>query len=94
MRVQVWSGDQSEYLGEGTLVGEATVYFLACDDGSLVSMPNPEEEPPAEMVREKGGEVVRAPNNPKIELDDGRVVYGCQVWWRPRAAGSPEPSDN
>lgn len=94
MRVHVWSGDQSEFLGEGELVGEATVYFLACEDGSLISMNNPEERPPEELVAEKGGEIVESKRNPKIRLDDGgRFVYGCQVWWKP-ASDVPEPSDN
>lgn len=96
MRVQVWSGDQSDFLGEGELVGEATVYFLACDDGSLISMNNPEERPPPELVAEKGGEIIESKDNPKIRLDDGSFVYGCQVWWKPLPDGKavPEPSDN
>lgn len=23
------------------------------------------------------------PQNPKLQLDTGEVVYGCQVWWGP-----------
>jgi hypothetical protein len=22
-------------------------------------------------------------HNPKIQMDDGSVRYGCQVWWKP-----------
>ena len=28
-----------------------------------------------------GWELDALPSNPKIELDSGEVVYGCQVWW-------------
>jgi hypothetical protein len=79
MRVKVWNGDQSEYLGEGTFVGYATVYFIANLDGSITSCDNAEKKPegiPEERIIESG-------NNPKIKLDNGRIVYGCQVWWQP-----------
>ena len=94
MRVQVWNGDQSEFIGHGELVGAVAVYFLACDDGSIISMKNPEEMPPPDLVKERGGQIVKAPDNPKIRLDDGSHVYGCQVWWSPMDAPGPEPSVN
>jgi len=28
-----------------------------------------------------GAVVKKSPANPKIVLDSGQVVYGCQVWW-------------
>lgn len=31
----------------------------------------------ASLVRDAGG------TNPRIRLDDGRVVWGCQCWWGP-----------
>lgn len=94
MRVQVWNGDQSEFLGHGELVGTATVYFVAGADGGLYSMENPEERPPEEMLRELDGEIIESADNPKIRLDDGSHVYGCQVWWSPVDAPGPEPSVN
>lgn len=33
----------------------------------------------AEIMREVGR------TNPKIELDSGKVVYGCECWWGPEA---------
>ena len=79
-RVRVWNGDQSKYLGEGEYVGEATIYAIEMPDGSLRSNSNAEIEP--DDVPE-GGVVRSVPNNPKIVLDNGQTVYGCQVWWEP-----------
>ncbi len=78
-RVKVWSGDQKTYLGEGTLIGFVTVYFLVENDGSLKSGANAEEKP----VGYPEDRIVEATGNPKIRLDNGEFVYGCQVWWEP-----------
>ena len=83
VRVKVWNGDKSEYLGEGDYNEDVTVYFIGMPDGSIRSMPNAEEEPPFWEVPE-GGKVMKTDGNPKIILDkDSNVVYGCQVWWEP-----------
>lgn len=94
MRVQVWSGDQSEFLGHGEVVGLVTVYFIAGGDGAIYSSENPEERPTEDVLRELEGEVIESPENPKIRLDDGSHVYGCQVWWSPVDTPGPEPSVN
>ena len=77
MRVKVWNGDQSKYLGEGTLLGTATVYFFPDKDGIIHSLKNAEEKP----KDIPGEDIIKSANNPKIELDTGEIVYGCQVWW-------------
>jgi hypothetical protein len=79
-RVRVWNGDQSEFLGEGDYVGNVAIYAIQMPDGSLRSNTNAEVEP--DEVPE-GGVVRRMNNNPKIVLDNGQTVYGCQVWWEP-----------
>ncbi|MEI8270465.1 MAG: hypothetical protein WCG45_03785 [bacterium] len=76
-RVRVWNGDQSEYYGEGTINGEVEVYFCKMPDGEILSESNPEV--PMKNIPE-GGKLVKL-MNPKIILDDGKVVYGCQTWW-------------
>lgn len=81
-RVRVHDGSGEKLLGEGTYVGDVAVYFIHMPDGSLRSLSNAEEEPPPEMVPE-GAEVISSTDNPKIVLDNGRTVYGCQVWWEP-----------
>ena len=78
-RVKVWSGDNEVYLGEGEFVGFADVYLLRMPDGSIMSAEYAEEKPEGGGV-EDYVELVRG--NPKIKLDSGRIVYGCQVWWR------------
>lgn len=86
IRVRAWSGDGTVELGDGTLVGYVTVYFWRMPDGSLRSQHNAEEVPPPELVERmtlKGGVLIPYPGNPRIELDSGDVVYGCQVWWTP-----------
>lgn len=80
LRVQVRTGDDQESLGEGEYAGTVPVYFIVMPDGSLQSRHNAEEEPSPEEVPE-GARVERTLGNPKIVLDSGDVVYGCQVWW-------------
>lgn len=81
-RVRVFGGDGETPLGEGVYEGEVPVYFVEHAAGHITSLENAEEEPPADMVP-PGSHVVKLPSNPKIRLDSGRVVYGCQVWWEP-----------
>ena len=93
MRVRVWSGDESEYLGEGDYMGNVTVYIVfPCDPeaptDAISSFPDAEVYP--DEVPE-GMEVGEIPDNPKIELDSGEIVYGCQVWWEPIAKSDPLP---
>ena len=80
IRVRVHDGSGDVLLGEGTYEGNVKVYFMVMPDGSLQSLENAELEPPAEQIP-AGAEVVCTDDNPKIRLDSGQVVYGCQVWW-------------
>ena len=89
MRVKVWNGDHTEFLGEGEYTGDVMVYVIQMPDGSLRSVQNAEEKPPPEMIPD-GAFLRESPNNPKIVLDDGRVVYGCQVWWEPAENASAD----
>lgn len=65
----------------GTRVGailsgkNGVVEFLGY--GTYVGDHVPEEAigPMADVLREAGV------TNPKIELDSGKVVYGCECWW-------------
>lgn len=75
-RVKVWNGDKSEYLGEGKCIDAVTVYIVKTEDG-ISSSDNPEEKPWG--VDED--DILELSNNPKILLDNGQIVYGCQVWW-------------
>lgn len=81
MKVRVWNGDRSECLGVGEYNEKVKVYFVHMPDGGLQSLKNAEVEPPPEMVPE-GAEVIEM-DNPKIVLESGEVVYGCQTWWHP-----------
>ena len=82
MRVRVHDGSGENLLGEGTYEGNVKVYFFQMPDGNLQSLQNAEEEPSPEMIPE-GAELICTDDNPKIRLDSGEVVYGCQVWWSP-----------
>ncbi len=82
MKVQVFEGEGGDFLGFGDLVSNVTVYAIAKPDGSMVSLQNAEEQPFDDVVAAHGGELLIIEDNPKIVLDSGRVVYGCQVWWR------------
>lgn len=86
IRVEVWDGTGENYLGKGYYVGLATVNIVRSPDGTILSESNA-EDPPSDsfmkQVEKAGGDFERLTNNPKIELDSGKVVYGCQVWWQP-----------
>lgn len=83
-KVSVWSGDGQTALGIGTYLGEVSVHFFRMPDGSLRSLSDAEIEPPAELLTEMealGAQHVTMPGNPQIQLDNRKIVYGCQVWW-------------
>ena len=79
MRVLVWSGDGQTYLGEGNYDEDVTVYFFEIDGG--ISSNRNAEEKPEDLPEEK---IIKFDGNPKIVLDSGDIVYGCQVWWEPK----------
>ena len=76
MRVEVYGGDGATYLGQGEYVGDVAVYIIRGDE-SIYSAKNAEEIPEGVDIAEM------LPSNPKIVMDTGEVVYGCQVWWHP-----------
>lgn len=77
IRVRVRSGDGTKDLGKGTYVGDVDVYY-ATKDGVLLSLQNA-EAPPMPGDLPAGAVVRKSHGNPKIILDTGEVVYGCQV---------------
>jgi hypothetical protein len=97
MRVIVWNGDRSELLGEGVFESSVTVYFgqkkTSLPNGDvnleLVSLADAEKKPTPEELGE-GVDVLTISDCPKIVLDNGKVVYGCQVWWEPVVAPKRE----
>ena len=82
MRVKVFGeGDEILY---GTYNEDVTVYAFWESDGSFLSQKFAEEMPNDTTIDEaekRGATLQRIENNPKIVLDNGEVVYGCQVWW-------------
>ena len=82
-RVSVFSGDQERSLGDGIYQGDVTVYIWANPDGSISSMTYAEKPPGKENIY-PGSRISKIDKNPKILLDSGQVVYGCQVWWTPK----------
>lgn len=91
-RVIVKDGANDKALGRGTLIGYASLYAFVGPVGSqLASMENPEEIPATDVISEMldhGFALVKLFNNPKIELDSGKTVYGCQVHWAYDDAGA------
>ena len=76
-RVGVFDGSGKNFLGHGSLVGFVDVYVIDNEDGSISSNKFAEDKPvgvPDDKIR-------IAKRNPKIILDSGITVYGCQVWW-------------
>lgn len=85
-RVEVTSGDWSCVLGHGRLLGYTDVWvFQSRQTDRLALREITEYEPSEAVVRDwesRGARLAHVPSNPKIMLDSGEVVYGCQVWWR------------
>jgi len=78
LRVEVFDGSGKERLGLGTMMGFVDVYIIRGEDGHLYSSDDAEKKPkgfPGKIIDKIKG-------NPKIQLDDGRIVYGCQTWWK------------
>ena len=90
MRVKVWNGDKSRYLGEGDMTQNSVVYVVVQPDGSLRSMKDASQYPDRDM--EITGTVKRVENNPVIHLDAGQTVYGCQTWWSEVSKVSKAPT--
>lgn len=79
-RVRVLDGSGNVHIGDGVYEGDVTVYVMRMPDGSLQSLSIAELRPDPATVP-AGAVVSEIKQNPKIRLDDGRVVYGCQVWY-------------
>jgi hypothetical protein len=90
LRVRVLAGDGTTSLGEGNYVGDVTTYAVEAG-GHIYSNANAEEplsEDDLQQIRdvyavEDNWIIANIPNNPKMVLDSGKTVYGCQVWWEP-----------
>ena len=77
LRVEVFDGSGKEFLSFGTMIGFVDVYIVRHENG-LYSAHDAETKPegfPEEVIQ-------KIESNPKIQLDDGRIVYGCQVYWK------------
>lgn len=79
-RVLVHDGSGVNVLGYGTYVGDSKVWAIQMPNGSLQSCKNAEMKP---QDIPPGGKLIQTDHNPKIILDNGQIVYGCQVWWEP-----------
>jgi hypothetical protein len=85
IRVKVWDGSGKVDLGQGNYVGNVTVYFFRERDGALKSEALAENKPGVDQVAaalQRGAIPWQSFGNPKIILDSGQIVYGCQVWWQ------------
>lgn len=83
-RVIVFSGDGKSVIGIGTMVGyEKLVYVFAENDG--MSLVNASLEKPSDVIVEemekRGYTLVELKDNPRIVMDSGSTLFGCQCWW-------------
>jgi len=98
-RVKVWK-DKDHYLGEGNLVGSATMFeayssiYKVNTDEEVVDLlinnmkhfmaPMISDRIPTELweiFRKEQLSHLHLNKTPKIILDTGETVYGCQIWW-------------
>ncbi len=77
IKIKVFDGTGKKVLGFGYIIGHTDVWVIEMPDGSIRSLKDAKKRP----TNRSGGTLQRILNNPKIRLDKGRIVYGCQVWW-------------
>lgn len=80
-RVKVSDGSGQKELGLGTYVGDEMVWVAVGPGGEQLLSSKDATVPPTDVP--EGYELQRLGKNPKIQMDNGEVVYGCQVWWEP-----------
>lgn len=83
-RVHILSGDTKHDLGTGDFLGYVELHIIRKDDSYLFAEKDKNGNYPKAFQKEvdKGLENVFVYElNPKIKLDNGGIVYGCQVWW-------------
>jgi hypothetical protein len=80
-RVSVRDGSGQKELGLGTYVGDEMVWVAVGPGGEQLLSSKDATVPPTDVP--DGYELQRLGKNPKIQMDNGDVVYGCQVWWEP-----------
>lgn len=51
------------------------------------------EEPPKEVQENYVGAYPKGETNPKIQLDTGETVWGCQCWWSLKETSERELED-
>lgn len=94
VRVKVWNGSGTEYLGLGTFIGTRKVWAVVQvtkNGPQILTLPGFDKGPPtAEQLLDYGltlgqnCQVRELPDNPVFVLDkDGSEMYGMQVWWIP-----------
>jgi hypothetical protein len=82
-KVEVFDGGNNHRLGVGTFLGLCDVWVAITPEGDLLSCRDARRKPGKSELT-KNCEWVKFSDNPKIRLDEeGRVVYGCQVFWKP-----------
>lgn len=84
VRVEVWNGDRSRFIGRGWHVGNEMVYVIEDRRGDGLCLRSEADPtlPPDISDLPEGCTVKPLGQNPRIDLDNGKTVYGCQVWWR------------
>ena len=83
--VDVFSGDGGGvFLGRGVVEERVVVKAVLLSTVRGLSLVRDAEDPTREPVIQEGIAVGRLLTPcPRIRLQGGRVVYGCDVWWTP-----------
>ena len=97
-RVEVWETSRNP-LGEGQIIGYIPLTEVFTDkekediakginDPKLIKFLSryiPKEQ--LKKLQDNIGSNLRNTKTPVIQLDNGEIVYGCQVYWRPTREG-------
>ncbi len=85
MKVKVLNGDGSAELGVGEYTRNVGVFVFVFPEG-LRTVGDATVIPTLEVIEyhlKAGADLTYILDNPEIVMEDGSVVYGCQVWWEP-----------
>jgi len=81
-RVRVMAGDGVTPLGFGIYQGSTQVQIARSDSHTLSHSDNSDFTPEEQTeLKSKGFNSLERVFTPEIKMENGTIVYGCQVWW-------------
>jgi len=73
------------------VIGEHVLIIDDCRDGGIATGQTGIYEGYFDL--DTGEQTEGWPGNPRIRLQDGSVIWGCECWWRPVRTAGPLPAE-